>query len=405
MKRLKKLVSNKKVIFLLFVVLALIASIQSLLSGTKSYFEGGTEYLVYNNYTIFKHSFFHLLEGKDLYAHYPSEHWDLFKYSPAFSVFFGLFAMFPDFIGLNLWNLLNSTIVFLSIFYLPRLSYTQKGLIAIVCIIELMTSLQNAQSNALIAGLIILSFGLLERNKYLFASLCIVFSIFIKLFGIVALAIFIFYPKKWKLALYTLGWSLVFFIMPLFIVDIYQFKFLYESWWNMLVSDHSASFGYSVMGIIQTWFNLEFNKIIVVLSGAAIFLLPMLRFQHYKNYSFRLSGMASVLLWVVIFNHKAESPTFVIAMAGVAIWFIYSKKSIINISLFILAILLTSLSPTDIFPRFIRNEYIHPYALKALPCILIWCKIITDMFLMKSEELSIKTFAPAQPELKEVKPG
>ena len=43
--------------------------------------------------------------------------------------------------------------------------------------------------------------------------------------------------------------------------------------------------------------------------------------------------------------------------------------------LLIFAFILTSLSPTDLFPRFIRNEVIVPYALKVLPCIVIWLRI------------------------------
>jgi hypothetical protein len=40
---------------------------------------------------------------------------------------------------------------------------------------------------------------------------------------------------------------------------------------------------------------------------------------------------------------------------------------------------LTSMSPSDLFPKFIRNEYIKPYSLKALPCVLIWFTIIYQM--------------------------
>jgi hypothetical protein len=52
--------------------------------------------------------------------------------------------------------------------------------------------------------------------------------------------------------------------------------------------------------------------------------------------------------------------------------------------LFILAILLTSLGSTDIFPHDFRREVIRPLVLKAFPCILIWLKIILDMMLKKN---------------------
>jgi len=120
-----------------------------------------------------------------------------------------------------------------------------------------------------------------------------------------------------------------------------------------------------------------------MIGGALIFMIPLIRFKLYKNVNFRLLALSSVLLWIVIFNHKSESPTFIIAMMGVALWFMSQKKSTLNIVLFISAFVLTSLSPTDIFPRYVRHEIIVPYVLKALPCILIWLKLIYDMMILQ----------------------
>lgn len=38
----------------------------------------------YNNYSVFRSSYFHLVQGKDLYIEYPSEHSDVFLYNPVF---------------------------------------------------------------------------------------------------------------------------------------------------------------------------------------------------------------------------------------------------------------------------------------------------------------------------------
>ena len=381
--KVKSTISNYKIIVIIFVLFALVASFQALLSGTRTYQKNGIEYNKYNNYTIFEKSFEHLKEDKDLYVLYPEEHWDLFKYSPTFAAFFGLFAITPDWLGLNLWNLLNALLLVGSVYYLPKLSNYQKGLILFLLSIELMTSLQNAQSNGLIAGLFVLAFALLEREKYSFATLLIVFSVFVKLFGIVGFVLFLFYPKKWKLVLYTTFWSVLLFVIPLFFINYSQYKLLIFSFGNLLFNDHTASHGLSVMGLLSSWFGVELNKMYIVLAGVIVFLIPFVKIKEYKNYTFRLLALSSLLIWVVIFNHKAESPTYVIAITGAAIWFVISEKNKLNIALFALAFLLTSLSPTDIFPRFIRNEYIKPFTLKALPCILIWFKIIYDMIVFK----------------------
>ena len=66
------------------VVLAITS--QSILRSPKTFEPNGITYTHYNNYIIFKQSYFHLIENKDLYTLYPNEHWDYYKYSPTFSL-------------------------------------------------------------------------------------------------------------------------------------------------------------------------------------------------------------------------------------------------------------------------------------------------------------------------------
>jgi hypothetical protein len=118
MKYLYKIVVNPKIIGALFLALAILASILSLYPKVKIF--DGIEYTNYNNYVIFKQSFIHLMNHQDLYKLYPNEHWDLYKYSPTFALFFGFFQIFPDSIGLILWNILNAGVLLFSIYYLPK---------------------------------------------------------------------------------------------------------------------------------------------------------------------------------------------------------------------------------------------------------------------------------------------
>jgi hypothetical protein len=381
----KKILSQKKYIVLTYIAFALLAGIPALLAGKKNNEKGEVQYTKYNNYLIFKSSFYHLKEGKDLYVLYPQEHWDFYKYTPTFSVFFGALAATPDWVGLNVWNLLNALLLLIAIYYLPFFSDYKKGLMLAICLIELMTSMQNEQSNGLMAGLIILAVGLLEKNKYLWATLCMVFSIYIKLFGIIGFALFLLYPKKLKLALYSLAWTVVLFVTPLIFISWQQYAGLMQSYLSLLSHDHAASCGYSVMGWLSSWFGYVGSKNVVVLIGAIVLMIPFCKVKNYTSEAFRMLMLASVLVWVVIFNHKAESPTFVIAIAGVALWFVSGKKNAVNIVLFSYAFIFTSLSPTDIFPRFIREELVKPYCLKAVGCIFIWGKIIYDLLAYKTE--------------------
>ena len=57
---------------------------------------------------------------------------------------------------------------------------------------------------------------------------------------------------------------------------------------------------------------------------------------------------------------------------GVAIWYVAApwKRSRTDVVLMVFAFILTSMSPSDLFPAYLRKHYITPYALKALPCVV-----------------------------------
>lgn len=381
-----KIISNRKVLVFLYVLISIIVTLQILIIDKRN--EERT-YSKYNNYTIFKHSYEHLTEFKDLYIEYPQEHWDLYKYTPTFSVFFAAFYNLPDWLGLSIWNLLNALILLISIYWLPHLSNYKKGLILLLIVIELVTSIQNAQSNALLAGLLILSFGFLERNRPFWAAFFIAFCVYIKLFGIVGFVLFLFYPSKLKSLLSVLFWMLIFAFIPLLVVDIGQYEFLIRSYLNMLSNDHSSSLGYSLMGVLHAWFHIGVNKALIVIAGATLFLLPCLKVNLYKEIRYKYLMLCSLLIWIVIFNHKAESPTFIISLAGIAIWFVTDYNSKWRVGLIIFALLITSFSTTDIFPKSIKDDYFKPYFIKALPSIMIWFYILYQLLCLKIKPLEI----------------
>jgi hypothetical protein len=125
-------------------------------------------------------------------------------------------------------------------------------------------------------------------------------------------------------------------------------------------------------------------------------MLPMLRIKQYSSYGFRLLFTASVLMWVVIFNHKAESPTYCIAFAGILLWYFTGNKSTAEMTLTILAFIFVALSPTDLFPRYVREHFVNPYSLKALFPVIIWLLVtfqllVRENFYSPIEKLRMRT--------------
>jgi len=365
-----------------YLLLAWIASIQQ-----WSLIRPGDPYTHYNNYVIFRQAFFHLVAHRDLYTQYLAEHWDYFRYSPSFALVFGAFAWTPDLAGLLLWNTLNAVVLFLGWMALPVLDDRVRLAAGWFIAVEMMTSLQNAQSNVLIAGLLLLAFSLLERRQIALATLMIVLATFTKLFGLVAFSLFLLYPEKKRFVLFSVLWGIVVALLPLVVVSPAELVSLYGSWWKLLSMDYAGSAGLSVMSWLQSWFHLNPPKIVIELLGIALFCWPLIplsrvspvnNVEPFRDVHWRMLFLCNVLIWVVIFNHKAESSSYVIAMCGVALWY-FARPNWPNLVLVSLAFIFTCLSPTDVFPSSLSATFFVPYSIKAVPCIVIWGKIIYEL--------------------------
>lgn len=117
---------------------------------------------------------------------------------------------------------------------------------------------------------------------------------------------------------------------------------------------------------------LKLPKAWLQIAGVAVLLAPLVRGKRWGDFDWRLAYLSSVLMWVVVFNHKTESPTFVIAMFGVALSTVVEPPSPAQSIALALAFVLTSLSSTDLVPRYLRREIVRPLAIKAVPIFVLW---------------------------------
>lgn len=364
-------------LYFAYLLAALVVSLQWLSLGANEY-----GYTIYENYIIFKNSFTHLVQGQNPYGIYVAEQWDLYKYSPAFALAMAPFAALPDWLGLQLWNLLNAMPLLWGILHIPVLPPKQRRFLAWFILPELVISIQNSQSNGLTAALLIWSWVAMENSKPVWSAWWAAAGGFLKIFGVFAAVPAMVYPQRRAFVPALAFWAVLLVLIPLVVVSPAQLWQVYQWWFELLQEDHSASVGLSVLGWLETWFGWEAPKLGVTLFGLLILGLSTLAVYRQRD----AGGMppvrsrqllwASLLLWVVIFNHKAESPTFVIALIGVALWYFSFEKPALWVKVLLwTAFALASLSPTDIFPREIRHQFVQPYVLKAVPCILIWCLI------------------------------
>lgn len=349
----------------------------SLTAIVHRWFLGETHF---QNFLIFREATNNLFAENDLYLNvqYGNIQLDLFKYSPAFALLFAPFAIMHLFFGYLFWNLLNTLALFFALKYF-KIAENKKWLILLLVLIDLLTSLQNSQSNGLMAALMIAAFNSFENKKPQYASWLIVCSVFIKLFSVVAFLLFLIYPNKRKFVTHSILAFIVFATLPLIVVSVSQLGFLYQSWWSMLKGDQEISWGISIMGILKSWANIEVSKTVVQLAGGLILCLPLFWIKTFQEQKQRVLFLSSILIWVIIFNHRAESNSFVIAMCGIVLWYFNSDYAKWKVALLFFSVLFISLSPTDLFPRFIRTNFIVPYCLKALPALIVWIIIQKEL--------------------------
>ena len=306
------------------------------------------------------------------------------------------FNYIPIWAGLFLLTAVSCWFIYLSINTLPTLTPSAKTAVFFIILPELVTSLQNMQTNAMIASFMIMAFICFERRNVFWAAFFIVAAGYIKIFGLAAAMLFLLYPGKGKFILSMIFWGLVFAILPLVIISANQLLMQYHYWFYQMFDVHhgedtmlfpNVAAPLSVMAWLRIWFGIKTNGIYIQLCGLILLVLPLLRIKQYKNLNFRYFLISSILIFCVIFNHIAESPSYIIAVFGVAIWFVNEIKTPAVWLLFVLVCIFTILSATSFFPEYIRHNYAIPQVWKAVPCIMVWFWIQARLLFGKNRSI------------------
>ena len=277
---------------------------------------------------IFRASFWHLVHGQNLYAHYGNH--DLFKYSPTAALFFAPFA-WPSFaVGLLLWNAVNAAALIVAMNLILNRNDTTLALVLLIP--ELFNALQASQSNALVAALILAAFAALEQGRQLRAALSIALGVVIKLFPIAALSLALFHPRRARAIMILAVTGAVLLLLPLIVTSPSMLLAQY-GWWHDVETFDALERGASVMQMINQALGVTWPNWPVQLAGTIVLLFPLARREQWRSRHFRLTYLASLLVFVVIFNHQAERPSFVIAATGVAIWFVESPRNRLRLAL------------------------------------------------------------------------
>lgn len=376
-------------VYMVWFTLALIAILSEMFRGLSSI----------DNYLIFRGVFYHVWQQKDLFVYYPAEYVSFNNYGPAFSLIIAPFAILPVYVGCFLWSITNAISLFYAIQLLP-VKQEHKIIMYWIISIEMMTSLHSLQFNPMLTSFFIFAYILTRNGKDWIATLFIAAAILSKLYGVAGLVFFLFSKNKMQFILSFIIWMILLFLLPMLFSSVDYILNTYHQWYfqiikrnqqNIETSMNAGLQDISVPGMVRRIFNYyNFSDLKLIAVAGLLFLIPLYKNKQMGYVSFQLRYLALVLISIVILSSAAESPTFVIAVTGCAIWLILQKQPFgfwIK-SLLVLLFLFTILSPTDLMPFYFREYFIKAFSLKALPCFIIWCCLVYEVWQTKMFKLN-----------------
>lgn len=341
------------------------------------------------NFEIFRTASLHLFSGDDLYAEYPATHTDRFKYSPTFALLFAPLAWLAWPLALFLWSALNAMLLFVAV---ERVLPARQALLALALLhLEVLRGMQNAQSNALVAALIVLAFATMERGKHWRTAAAVGLGASVKIFPLAALTFALPHRRALRTGVAAASLGVLLVALPLLVTTPTTLLAQYRSW-QAVESVDALQRWFSIMALADRWTAVAWPNWILQVAGTLTLLVPLaVRRDRWDEPRFRLLYLCSVLLFVALFNHQAERASYLIAFTGAAIWFAAEPRERWRTALFGIAFVTIPIMSTLVPGAWLRTPTVTTYRL-ALPCFLIWLAI--QRALLRRAEPEVARLAP-----------
>jgi hypothetical protein len=333
-----------------------------------------------NNFRIFRASGRHLLDGVDLYAYWPAEHADLFKYSPTMALGFVPFAAIPESVGLVLWSLLNAVVLLAGICRVAPAGAAAWTMA--FCLLEALGAMQNAQANGLCAGLMLLALDAVVRDRPWAGALCVATGAHVKLFPAAA---GLFGAVHRRRAVHVAAMAIMVLLLaavPLLVTSPDRLVAQYQSWRALLAADGNAQAMWWFGGVAEVWLGRPVPHAPIQLLGTVVMMLTAWRWRSALTVDgelgarLRLAGL--LLVYTVVFNHRGEPPTFVIAFTGIGLWWSTQPRARWRDGLVLAVLVLGSLGGTDLVPKGIRIAWHQETRLKAIVVCVAWLAMLWE---------------------------
>jgi hypothetical protein len=338
--RLTRLFLDQRTLLLIYTTAVIVVTIQRGVFGFP------------NDYAIFRASFWNLIANRDLYTLRLDQAHDYFKYSPSFALLFAPFAVLPFTVGLFCWNLVNALAIFLALRLL--LPPDQSAIARALVFLPMLRSMQSAQSNALVAALIVFAFVSYERGWLWRGATAVALGAVIKIFPLAAATFALPRRDRVRAILMVLASTTVLILLPLIVISPTGLLAQYRSW-SALEKVEGTLVGSSAMALLRDA-GIDWPAWPVQLLAAVIVIgVLVLRARDWNIRSVRLQFLGLVLVFCVVFNHRAERQSAVIALSGMVIWFLASPRSTWRAAFATAVYLLVTVTGSDLVPGAIKQ--------------------------------------------------
>jgi hypothetical protein len=360
--------SNPRNVFILGMLVAIVATALETFRGRC------TNYYDYRDSTV---DFFN---GICVYtAEWVVAHKIYFLYTPNFNFLFAPVAYSPWWLGPFIWNLANYSLFFLSIWTLPKQYADHRLKIFLFLLLVLEQSIFCYQFNTVVCYIFLFAFTLMERGKFFWAVLLIMYSACTKIYGGIELGLLLCYPRFWRHMGYAALCGIMFFFLPVLKVGFDGLLPLYQSWLDMIASHHSDA---DFVGLLfAPGFKQLFLADYRLFQLGVLAVLGVLFFWHHDRWSdfkFRAHVLGVLMGYVILLSDCPETHTYIIALSGYMLcYWLWDKHTVYDKVLFWSMFVLFGMVPSDVLCPVSVHEFLHADLwLDVFGYTLVWLEMI-----------------------------
>jgi hypothetical protein len=280
-------------------------------------------------YPVFSNAGGNWLHGDPLYVRGGANE---FRYSPLIAAFFVPFDLLPQRLGEFLWRMLNFGVYLIGLVYCCRVDLPRKlstdehaGLLLLVLPLSI-GSLNNAQSNPLVIGLMLIAVAAAMRDRWMLLALSITGATLFKLYPIsLGMLLILLYPRQlsWRLLVCLLIATAIPFVLqhPTYV------RQQYTTWAHYLSTEDRQG------GPIADWYrdlravwriyigpmSAKRYFLVELAAATAIALVALLGQLQKWPRGFLLATLLSLACcWMTALGPATESATYVLLAPAVA---------------------------------------------------------------------------------------